>query len=111
MIPQYIFSESEDNESELYNYVILPFEKSIKYSVYYQSDVKLTLVGTNEVKISNSVGEISYKSAQVSETIISINLTLNITDRYLNTPEKISQFEELITKWSEVRQTKTTFNE
>jgi hypothetical protein len=111
MIPQNIFSDSEEEENELYNYVILPFEKSIKYSVYYQSDVNVTLNEKNDVFLSNSVGEISYKSTQVNETIISISLTLIIKDRYLDGPEKLKAFEELLMKWSEVRQTKTTFNE
>lgn len=111
MIPLTIFSTEEDNEYELENYVVLPFEKSLKYSIYYQSDNKVNLSVKNEIYLSNSIGEISYKSVQMTENVISINVTLTIANRYLDTPAKLKDFNDLLLKWSEVCQTKTTFIE
>lgn len=111
MIPQHIYSAEEAEENELEGNVILPFEKQVKYSIYYQSDIPIKSLEKNDVTVINSVGEISYKSTLINENMILINLNLSITDRYLNTPQKIKDFEELLNQWTMVRQAKTTFFE
>lgn len=106
-----IFDEDEETIEEMDNYLILPFQKSVKYSIYYQSDVALSLPSASDIKLSNSIGEISCKSSLVSDKVLSVTVSLVISDRYINGSTEIRDYQALLDQWSKVQQLKYDFVE
>jgi hypothetical protein len=97
-----LFEENEDDEP-MGKYLILPFEKSVKYSIYYQAEKAISILAQDELKISNSAGEITCKVAQMGDNMFSILITLSLNDRYLDTKEKIENYQQLLAKWNVMR--------
>lgn len=106
-----IFDEDEETIEEMDNYLVLPFQKSIKYAVYYQSDVPITLVLPTDVKLNNAIGEITCKSSLVNEQVLSVTVSLVISDRFIQGDDEIAAYKALLDQWSSVRQLKYTFAE
>lgn len=98
--------QGDELDAEFGDYVVLPFLKRHTISLFFQCDDGIS-IAEDERKIitSNEVGSVEMSIYQLSESVIKIQVNVELKARYLKN-EDIKSFEELLQSYSEIRQKK-----
>jgi hypothetical protein len=101
-IPEFVF-EDNTSEDDLGNYLVLPFKHLKSFSFYIENEAGISCAEKeNSILKSNSIGEVSTKSLQVSPTILKVEYIIKLKERTIDGPEKVKEYLDLLQYWKEV---------
>lgn len=100
-LPNSFFIDDEEN-NELGDYVVMPFKKMESFSFYVTSESDIRLGEQFSDKLTNSVGEVSVNSVQMSDKMIKISYELKLEKRILTSKQETQSFIDLIEFWDDI---------
>ncbi len=98
--------QDDELDADLGDYLVLPFIKKHAISIFIQNDVGISIAeDVHSIEISNDVGTIKIELFQLNDKVVKVKVSIELTKRYLR-GEDVPKFEELLQKYSEIRQKK-----
>lgn len=95
--------QGDELDTDFGDYVVLPFLKRNSISIFFQCEEAISVAeDVLKMNTSNNVGSIEMSVYQLSETVLKIQVTIDMKLRYLRAGD-IKSFQELMRAYAEVR--------
>ncbi len=100
-LPKGVYQEDELDE-KYGSYLVLPFLKKNRISMFIQSPNPLAVVDEEaELIFGNEVGSISIKLLQINETTVKFDGTFEVKKRFIENESEVDSFKDLLRKHQE----------
>ena len=101
ILPLGIYEKGEQ-DTEYGDYLILPFLKKDRISIFVKSDTPLQIAEEEkELQFENKIGKLSMKTYQMTDEVLKFDFEIEIKERYIE-GDDVAAFKEFLQQYSEL---------
>jgi hypothetical protein len=103
VLPKGVY-EAEESSEEFGDYLVLPYLKENRVSVFIKSASPIQLAeDVNELSFENSIGAVNSKLIQMSPNMLKLNFSIEVNKRFVDGELEVQEYADLIKQYSIIK--------